>query len=259
MSKIEFSIEGRVAKITLASAGGNRIDFEMRRQILDLVESVRKSDARVLMIAGAGTDFCLGGDIREWPDMPLDRLRPAIEVFAHAIDAIERLSIPTVALVQGQCAGGGFELALGCDFIVAGRSARFIFPEATLGIMTLQGGAYRLAERIGRTKALELTMLPRPIEAVELARWNVVNQVHADETLAAAALAFAERLSTVPPQLYASTKELLRIWQQHGVGMAGAGLYELSMPLLDDPSVRQALSAAADRVNAGLPITEPPP
>ena len=89
---------------------------------------------------GQARSRCLGGDIRDWPGIPSTELRPRIEVYAKAIDLLESLSIPTVAVIQGGCMGGGFELAMGCDLIVAAKSARFMFPEAMLGIMTLQGG-----------------------------------------------------------------------------------------------------------------------
>ena len=75
-------------------------------------------------------------------------------IFANALDRLGRLDIPTVASVQGGCAGGGFELALACDLIIAGRSARFSFPEAMVGILTLQGRVYTLADRIDRTESV---------------------------------------------------------------------------------------------------------
>jgi enoyl-CoA hydratase/carnithine racemase len=79
--------------------------------------------------------------------------------------------------VQGGCAGGGFELALACDMIIASRSARFSFPGGLIGIITLQGGVYNIAERIGRTKAIELAFLSDPVPAEQLAQWNVVRVV----------------------------------------------------------------------------------
>jgi hypothetical protein len=116
-----------------------------------------------VLVRAEGADFCLGGDVREWPGIPAHELRPRIEVFAKALERLEALKIPSVAAVHGGCMGGGFELALSCDFIVAASSARFAFPEARVGIMTLQGGVMQLAERIGRTKAIEAVMLSEPL------------------------------------------------------------------------------------------------
>src|SRR5271156_3104786 len=108
--------------------------------------------------------------------LPAATLRPKVEVYAKALDRLERLPIPTIAAVQGGCMGGGFELALSCDLIVAARSASFVFPEARLGILTLQGGVMQLAERIGRAKAIEVALLSEPIAAEQMAAWNVVNR-----------------------------------------------------------------------------------
>src|SRR5260221_4698296 len=137
MQFIKLDLSNAIASIKLQHAGGNRINFQMREEIFHAVESVAKSDARVLVIKGDGEDFCLGGDVRDWPDVPVDKLRPRVEVFANALDRLGQLDIPTIASVQGGCAGGGFELALACDMIIASRSARFSFPEALIGIMTL--------------------------------------------------------------------------------------------------------------------------
>jgi enoyl-CoA hydratase/carnithine racemase len=171
----------------------------MREELFDAFERIAASTARAVVMGGEGGDFCAGGDIREWLGIPADALRPRIEVFADALDRLDRLPIPTIAAVQGACQGGGFELALGCDLIIASRSAHFAFPEPRLGILTLQGGVVRLAERIGRSKAIELAFLCEPVSANRMAAWNVVNQVVADEDLYREAHAFATRLAATTP------------------------------------------------------------
>src|ERR1700761_9665283 len=115
MTFINLEFDDAIATVTLDHPGGNRINFQMREEILQALERVSASDARALIVRGNGTDFCLGGDIRDWPGMSAADLRPRIEVFAKAIDLLEGLAIPTIAVVQGGCMGGGFELALGCD------------------------------------------------------------------------------------------------------------------------------------------------
>src|SRR5271156_811660 len=144
MQFIHLEFNEQIATVTLDHPAGNRINFQMRQELLEAFGLVSKSDIRALLIQGKGADFCLGGDIRDWPGIKAAELRPRIEVFARAIDLLESLPIPTVAVVQGACMGGGFELALACDLIIAGASARFGFPEALVGIMTLQGGVYQL-------------------------------------------------------------------------------------------------------------------
>jgi enoyl-CoA hydratase/carnithine racemase len=237
---------GDLARVTLDHPVGNRINFAMRAELLDTFDRVAQSEAKAVIVRAEGPDFCLGGDVREWPGIPADELRPRIEVFAKALERLEALKIPSVAAVQGGCMGGGFELTLSCDFIVAAKSARFAFPEARVGIMTLQGGVMQLAERIGRTKAIEMVMLSEPLPADQLASWNLVNRVVADDALGAAAEQFAARLMSNLPSTNAATKELLALWRTKGYRHAKEALYGVSMPLFDQADVQKRLVATAD-------------
>ncbi|MFI6360853.1 enoyl-CoA hydratase/isomerase family protein [Streptomyces sp. NPDC050743] len=213
MDYVSVVIDQEVARITLDAPPGNRINFQMREELGQAVDRVAAGTARALLVTGAGEDFCLGGDARQWVDVPVEKLRPKIAVFAEALHKLEQLRIPTIAVVQGTCAGGGFELALSCDLILAGESARFVFPEAFLGIMTLQGGIVQLAERVGRARAIELVMTGEPQPARRLADWNIVTNVVPDPELDAEAAAWADRLGHGPTATYAATKDLLEIWR----------------------------------------------
>jgi enoyl-CoA hydratase/carnithine racemase len=84
LARREF--DGPVAKFVLNHPNGNRINFTMREELLDAFERIAASTARVVIVSGEGVDFCAGGDIREWPDISADALRPRIEVFANAFD-----------------------------------------------------------------------------------------------------------------------------------------------------------------------------
>ena len=117
-----LDIGGPVATLSLDHACGNRINFDMRLELREAIQRIETSPARALLIRGKGSDFCLGGDVRDWPGIPTEILRPQIQVFAETLDHLERLPIPTIAAVQGGCMGGGFELALSCDLILAARS-----------------------------------------------------------------------------------------------------------------------------------------
>ena len=253
-SLVRLMLDGLIATVTLSNPGGNRINFQMREEMLDAIGRVAASQARVLLVKGDGNDFCLGGDIRDWPGIPSTELRPRVEVYAKAIDVLESLSIPTVAVVRGGCMGGGFELAMGCDLIVAAKSARFMFPEAMLGIMTLRGGVYQLAERIGRNKELELVMLSTPVDASQMEEWNVVNMVAEDGELEAASAELARRLAAGPAKAYAGIKALMKIWRDDGHPAAREALNDISMPLFDTPDVQLALRQAVAALNEGHSI-----
>ena len=249
-----LAIGGSIATISLDHPKGNRINFAMREELLAAIRRVAESDARVLMIRAEGDDFCLGGDIRDWPGIPARELRPKIEKFAEALNQLEELSIPTVAAVQGRCMGGGLELILSCDLVVAGESAVFSCPEALLGIVTLQGGVIQLAERIGRARALEFAFLSDPYGADEMARLNLINRVVPDEQLEDAARALVDRLASGPPAAYATTKLLMRTWAAGGIAAARSILYDVSMPLFETEEVQAVLQGAAAAAKEGRPF-----
>jgi enoyl-CoA hydratase/carnithine racemase len=202
MNVVHLQVDSAIAQITLDHPVNNRINFQMRQELLEAIEQVATSDARVLVIKAAGENFSLGGDARDWPDVSVAELRPKIEVFAKVVDRLQELEIPTIASVQGGCMGGGFELALGCDLIIASRSARFAFPEGLVGILTLQGGVYNIAERIGRAKAIELAFLSEPVSAEQMAQWNVINRVVEDHALSQETEALTRRLAAAHSPIF---------------------------------------------------------
>ena len=249
METIGLDLSGAVATITLDRPGGNRINFTMREELRDAIAQVATSDARALIVRGSGADFCRGGDVRDWPGIPSAELRPRIEVFAEALADLRHLEIPTLAAVQGNCRGGGFELALNCDFIIAARSAVFCFPEAASGILTLQAGVMHLAQRIGRAKALELVLLCESVGAPQMAAWNVVNRLSEDADLQIEAKTFADRLAATSSPVVAATKHLLRRWTEKGEAVALAEWYGVSMPIFDRDETQAALRASANAIN----------
>jgi enoyl-CoA hydratase/carnithine racemase len=248
-----LDVGGPVAALSLDHPGGNRINFDMRVELRAAVRRVEKSPARALLIRGkAATSVSVGmyatGQV--FPEV----LRPKIQVWAEALDHLGRLSIPTVAAVQGGCMGGGFELALSCDLILAGRSARFAFPEARLGIVTLQGGLMQIAERVGRAKAVEIVFLSEPATAEQMRQWNVVYKVVEDTDLESQASALATRLADRPTKAFAATKAHWRMQAEQGVKAAKAKLYDVSMPLFETEDARTALRNAAEAINVGKPF-----
>jgi enoyl-CoA hydratase/carnithine racemase len=254
MSLTQLTLDPPLAVLSLVRPGGNRISFEMRRELREAVRTVGESGARALLVRAEGADFCLGGDVREWAGVPAAELRPKIEVFAEALDQLGRLDIPTLAAVQGGCVGGGFELAMTCDVIVAARSAKFSCPEATMGILTLQGGMLQLVDRLGRARAAEMVFLCEPVSAEQLYAWNVVNRVVDEAALEEAARDLARRLANGPTRAYAATKALWRLQAEAGGRAASEQLYDHSMPLFETRDVKAALKAAAEAVDAGRPF-----
>jgi enoyl-CoA hydratase len=159
----------------------------------------QNTQARALIITGAGEKaFVAGADIAQFQNLtPLQALavsKRGLEVFKK----IEELSIPAIALVNGYCLGGGCELALACDFILASENAVFGQPEINLGIMPGWGATQRLTRLLGRNRALELMMTGRQVKADEALRIGLANAVHPSGQLLDKALEIARTLLAKP-------------------------------------------------------------
>src|SRR5258708_30796767 len=121
MNVVHLHVDSAIARITIDHPVDNRINFEMREELLEAIEQVAASDARVLVIKAAGENFSLGGDVRDWSGVSVAVLRPQIEVFARALDHLHELEILTIASVQRGCMGRAVELARGGDLMIARR------------------------------------------------------------------------------------------------------------------------------------------
>jgi enoyl-CoA hydratase/carnithine racemase len=138
--------------------------------------------------------------------MSPQELRTLFERYLSAFNQFERLPIPTVAAVQGLCFGCGLELAVRADGIFAGASARFGHPEQSIGIVTVLGGIYRIAERAGRSRAIEWALTSEQVPATVMERYGVVNRVVEDKALIEEATAFAKLLAKGPTRAHAAHK-----------------------------------------------------
>ncbi len=169
-----------------------------------------QADARVLLLTGAGQKaFVAGADIKEMHS------KTAIEgqAFGHkgmqAFRSLELLPIPVIAVVQGFALGGGCELALSCDWIIASEQAQFGQPEVALGVTPGFGGTQRLSRLIGRSKALELLVSGRRIDAKTALAWGLVNHVYPADELMNEALKIAREIATQAPLAVQMCKQLV--------------------------------------------------
>ncbi|MFF4764630.1 enoyl-CoA hydratase/isomerase family protein [Streptomyces sp. NPDC001292] len=253
MNHLTYSLTDGVATVVLNHPPQNRIDEQMAVELAEAVRSITRSDARAVLLRAEGPDFSFGGDIVDWLDMDTDELRALFERYMSVFNAFERLPLPVVAAVQGLCFGGGFELALRADVIIAGESAHFGHPEQSLGIVTLLGGVYRAAERAGRARASEWALTSRRVPASEMADAGVVNRVVPDELLLKEATAFAEKIAKGPTRAYAAHKALLRAWAVGGVAAADETMFDIAMPLFGTEDVKAGLASAVAAYKAGKP------
>jgi len=166
-------------------------------------------DCRAIVITGAGERaFAAGADVKELSVETADSLHDA-DPFS-AVDRVATLSTPTIAAVRGFALGGGCELAMACDMLIAGDDAAFGQPEILIGVIPGAGGTQRLTRAIGKTRAMELVLTGRRIDAAEADRLGLVTRlVPAAETLTAA-LELAGRIATMPPLAVRAAKAAVR-------------------------------------------------
>ncbi|MFB9261910.1 enoyl-CoA hydratase/isomerase family protein [Bradyrhizobium erythrophlei] len=196
---MNYEVRGKIAVLTLDEPDKlNALTTGIRTGILEGLKRADQDDAvRVTVITGAGGKaFCAGADIGNFDFDP----EKARAFFIDAMDVLaapERALKPVIAAVNGIAYGGGFELAIACDFIIAAESARFAVPEIKLGI--LPGFAIvRLGDIVGRAKAKEMSMLGEPVSADEACRLGIVSRAVPGDRLLPEALTFAERIAAQP-------------------------------------------------------------
>ena len=169
--------------------------------------------------------------------------------------AIEMLKIPTLAVVRGVAFGGGIELALTCDFLVAAENATFCCVEVTTAMLPIAGALQRIAERAGRARASRLAMLGEPISGTEAGALGIATHVVREDQLAAAAAALTRQLATGLTRSYAATRTLLKAWSSGGVVAADVVMLDVAMELFNGADAQGGFANTADAFNKNV---EPP-
>jgi len=158
-----------------------------------------------VIIAGSDKAFAAGADIREMKDMSFTDVY--LGKFLSNWDRVSEFRKPVIAAVSGYCLGGGCELALMCDFILAADTAKFGLPEITLGIIPGSGGTQRLTRSIGKAKAMEMILTGRLMEAAEAESCGLVSRIVAPEKLLDEAMATAAKIATFSQPVVMMAKE----------------------------------------------------
>ena len=176
----------------------------LNKEVLDdlseaIAEIEADKEARALIITGAGRSFVAGADIGEQSVLDISGGREWGRNGSEIMRRIELLEIPTIAAVNGFALGGGCELALSCDIIIASSKAKFGQPEVGLGITPGFSGTQRLARRVGIAKAKELIFTGSMIRADEAEKIGLANKVTEPEALMEEAMAMAEKIASNAP------------------------------------------------------------
>ncbi len=221
---IVYEVENHIARITLNRPDKrNALNDEL---INALKTALRRAESetgvRVVVIAGAGADFCSGADLSALQKIAqanvLENLEDAaglLELFA----LIRRLRLPVVALVRGRALAGGCGLATACDLVLAARSARFGYPEVKIGFVPALVTAI-MRRNVSEKRAFELITRGTEISADEAERLGLINQVYEDEVFAEAAAAYLQAYGKISASAVQLSKRLL--YQMDGLTFEAA-------------------------------------
>jgi enoyl-CoA hydratase len=201
-TRVEDPAEGHdgVALVTIDRQDAlNALSFALLDELADALEALdRDGRTRVAVLTGAGARaFAAGADIVELADQTPERLRG--ERRFEVWDRIWSIGLPLIAAVRGFALGGGCELALSCDLIVAGDDAQFGQPEIRIGVMPGAGGTQRLTRAVGVARAMELVLTGRSMSAAEALATGLVTSVVPAAEAVDAALELADRIAAMPP------------------------------------------------------------
>ncbi len=178
----------------------NAINEEFVEELKRAVDYARKSrTARVMIITGEGKAFCAGADIRMFSEYDPYNARRFVENLGTVLEELEDLDIPVIAAVNGFALGGGCELAMACDIIIASEKASFGQPEINIGVIPGAGGTQRFARLVGWKRAMELCLTGERIDADEACKLGLVNRVVEHERLMEEAVRIAEKIREKPP------------------------------------------------------------
>lgn len=211
-SDVVVVARGRVAEVRLnRPSARNALSTRMAEQLVAAPRAVRETGARAVVLSSAAPQaFCVGADLKERHQLSDAGFLAQREVFRAAFAAVRDLPVPVVAAVHGFALGGGFELALSCDIVVADRTAVLGLPEVTRGIVPGGGGTQLLPRRVGAGVAADLILTGRHVAAEEAARIGLVDRLVDEGDDLAAALGVAERIAANSPVAVRHARTALR-------------------------------------------------
>jgi enoyl-CoA hydratase/carnithine racemase len=214
----------------------NALDMATREALASAFEELHADpSARAIVLTGNEQAFAAGADLKEFIDAgAVEMLRRRTERYWNAV---ARTPQPVIAAINGYALGGGLELAMCCDIIIAGESAQLGQPEVRVGIMPGAGGTQRLTRAVGKFHAMRLCLTGRPISGTEAYRIGLVSQLAPDAEVVPAALAMARELARLPPLALTQIKEAILAGQDASLEAA----------LMLERKAFQLLFASADK------------
>ncbi len=211
---ILFDLKGGVARLTLNRPDRlNSFNTAMHAEVREALGSLKGSDARVLVLTGAGRGFCAGQDLNDRAvapgGAPADLGESVEKNYKPLVLALRSLPIPVIAAVNGVAAGAGANIALACDLVIAARSANFVQGFSKLGLVPDSGGTWTLPRLVGNARAMGLALLGDKLSADQAVQWGLIWRSVDDAELSAVVDALAAQLAAAPTRGLARTKQAL--------------------------------------------------
>ena len=207
---IKIDKKDHVLEVTIDRPKANAIDLATSRVMGKVFRDFRDDpDLRVAILTAAGEKFFSGGwDLKAAADGDAVDGDYGVGGFG-GLQELPHLNKPVICAVNGICCGGGLEMALSCDIILAAEHASFALPEIRSGTLA-DAASIKLPKRIPYHVAMEMLLTGRWIDAEEAARWGLINQIHPADQLHKTARKIADLLASGPPLVYAAIKEVVR-------------------------------------------------
>ncbi|MCH7669535.1 MAG: enoyl-CoA hydratase/isomerase family protein [Acidobacteria bacterium] len=203
------TVEGHLGRLVLNRPPRNALSLDMQRELADAAVWFDATDARVVIVSGAGESFCVGADLSLLSDLFDDEtVFDLAQADAGRVmgDAIAGMRAFTIAQIHGHCIGGGLIVAAACDLRVASRGTIFSIPEAAIGIPLAWGGVPRLVREIGPAATKELILTCRPFGSDEAASLGFIGRVVDTANLETTAETLAEQILARPWSVISATK-----------------------------------------------------
>ena len=242
-------IDGRILTVTiLREEVRNALSQDASWELGEVFDEFdRNPDLWIAIVTGAGDKaFCAGADLKGG----MDRSRPPVPPtgFGGMVARFNRLK-PVIAAVNGQAMGGGFELALACDVVVAADSATFGLTEPRVGLAALGGGIQRLIREIGSKRAMALLLTAKKITASQALELGLVNEIVPQADVLAAARRWAEEILQCSPNSVIATKAVANALDGRSIAASMGDMFELPevRKLLTGPDAREGPKAFAEK------------
>ncbi|MDO5090309.1 MAG: enoyl-CoA hydratase-related protein [Cardiobacteriaceae bacterium] len=193
----------------------NALSDELVRELGDHIHHLESQDARVFVLTGGNKVFAAGGDIAEMQHKTTEEVTRE-QYVSKVWSALENRTLPMIAAVNGLALGGGCELAMLCDIVIAGKSASFSLPETSLGIIPGAGGTQRLIRAVGKSRAMDMILSGSNMGALEAQRSGLIARVVDDHNVLAEALHVATRIAKRSKPVIAAARRAI-LAAEHGL------------------------------------------